>query len=347
MLQGFRNFILTFVISLAIFGIIAYFVVQLVLGAISADTPVINNGPLQTGGEDYVENTGNDALEELDGNSFNMLFLGLDYAPDIFYDYYDPNTADKLVEYDGGKVPGGLVTDGEYRRISADTILLVCVSKERKEFAFTAISPGTMVKYGETTKCLSDIFEDDGLDALIETVHGLVNIPIDRYAMVSLNEFPDIIDIIGGVDFNVPCDMVYDDYKGGLHINITAGLQELDGKTALEVLRFDKYENTTGSRLKTTIAFAKAVMSKMTDSELMFIRKAGAIFNEAKQMVVTDFTAADLNSNLDLIFSYPDFTPVSLELPGTYSTIEGRLCFIPNTNACRNTLAPYRRIQNG
>ncbi|MBQ8207667.1 MAG: LCP family protein [Clostridia bacterium] len=345
MLAGFRNFLLTFIISLIIFGIIAFFVVNMVLdsigvGAVIGDDP----DPVQTGGEDYVENKGNEALTELDGNSFNMLFVGLDYAPDIFYDYYDPSTVSKLVEYDSGKLPGGLVTDGEYRRVSADTILLVCVSKERKEFAFTAISPGTIINRDGGTVCLSDIFENEGIDSFIDTVHDLVGLPIDRYAVVSLEEFPSVIDIIDGVNFNVPCDMVYDDNKGGLHINIAEGVQHLDGEKALQVLRFDKYEGTANSRLKTTVSFARAVMNKMTDPK--YITKAAALFKEAEKMIVTDFTAADLSSNLDLIFSYPDFTAVSLELPGTYSTIDGRLCFIPNTNACLSTMAPYRRVSN-
>lgn len=345
MLAGFRNFLLTFIISLVIFGVIAFFVVNMVLDSVGVGAVIGNNrDPIQTGGEDFVSDNGNDALIDLDGNSFNMLFVGLDYAPDIFYDYYDPSTVSELIKYDSGKIPGGLVTDGEYRRISADTILLVCVSKERKEFAFTAISPGTIINRDGGTVCLSDIFENEGTDSFIDSVHRLVGLPIDRSAFVSLKEFPKIIDIIEGIDFNVPCNMMYDDNKGGLHINISEGVQHLDGEKSLQVLRFNKYEGTSNSRLKTTVNFARAVMNKMTDPK--YITKAAALFREAEKMIVTDFTAADLSSNLDLIFSYPDFTSVSIELPGTYSTIDGRLCFIPNTNACLNTMAPYKRVIN-
>lgn len=348
MLAGFRNFILTFVISLVIFGLIAFFVVNWALGVLGVSSGISgigdNPNPVDTGVDDYIEDEGNVALDELDGNSFNMLFVGLDYAPELFYDYYDPDTVSGLAGYDPDATSGELVTDGEYRRVSADTILLVCVSKERKEFAFTAISPGTIISRDGETKCLSDVFEDEGIDSFIDTVHTLVGLPIDRYAIVSLSEFPGVIDIIDGVDFNVPCDMVYDDNKGALHINIKEGLQHLDGEKALQVLRFDKYENTSDSRLKTTINFACAVMKKMTDRKYFTVSLA--IFKEAEKMIVTDFTAADLSANHDLIFSYPNFTPVSLELPGTYSTIDGRLCFIPNTNACLNMLAPYKRASN-
>lgn len=343
MLSNVRNFFLTFVISLIIFGIIAFFVVGLVLDSINVSVSSVDTSPIVQGSDNYIEsdNDNRDKQAELDGNSFNMLFLGLDYAPALFYDEYNPKTASELVKYDTDKTAGKNASDGEYRRVSADTILLVCVSKENKEFAFSAISPNTLITRGSETKCLGDIFEDEGLDKFISALEGLCGITVDRYALVDLENFANVIDIIEGVDFNVPCNMQYDDYNGNLHINIKAGYQHLDGKKSLEMLRFNKYEDTSGSRLKTTMAFARAVMTKMTDTR--YITKAAALFREAQSMIVTDFTAADLSSNLDLIFSYPNFDALSIELPGAYSTIDGKLCFIPNVNGCISTLAPYQR----
>lgn len=338
MLSNIKNFFLTFIISLIIFGVIAFLVINMLLGDLGT-----GQGLDQNGNDDFVDNgNNNNPLVELDGNSFNMLFIGLDYAPGLFYKYYDPTTVSGLADYKTNEIPGELVTDGSYRRISADAILLVCVSKEREEFAFTSISPGTLIERSGTTKCLSDIYEDEGLFSFIDTVRDLVGLPIDRYAVLSLQTFPEIIDELGGVTFNVPCDMKYDDNKGALHINITAGRQTLDGKTALEVLRFNSYEDTNSSRAKTTIDFAKSLMKKMTVT--LYKTKAVGILKNIESMIVTNFTASDLNSNLDLIFSYPDFDTVTLELPGKYSTIDGRLCFIPNMNACRNTLAAYKRL---
>lgn len=337
MSSGVRNFLLTFLISLVLFSVIAFGIFELA-GLTGGDS----NSAVVTGFDIYTDSdNSNNALVDLDGNSFNMLFLGVDYSPSLFYSSYNPNTVEGLVPYDDGLVAGELVTDGAYRRISADTILLVCVSKERKEFAFTALSPNTLVKKDEETKCLGDIFEDDGLPSLVDAVHNLTGVPIDRYAVVGLDDFASVLDIIEGVDFNVPCRMVYDDNKGGLHINLSAGYQYLDGAKALDMLRFNSYEDPAYSRLKTTAAFARAVAAKVTTTA--YITKAPALFKEAASKIVTDFTASDLNSNLDLIFSYPNFTALTIELPGTYSTIDGKLCFIPNETACVNTMAPYKR----
>lgn len=340
MLSNVRSFFLSFFISLLLFGVIAFGVLSVIgvnTGVGGDTTPVFN------GGDDYVDNSDPASrADELDGTSFNMLFVGLDYAPSLFYDEYDPSTVGGLVAYgDPDAGAGSAISDGEYRRISADTILLLCISKENKQFAFTAISPNTLIESGGETKCLGDIFEDDGLESFIGAVHTLCGVPIDRYALVDLANFAEVVDIIDGVDFNVPCDMKYDDNNGKLHIDITSGYQHLDGKTALEMLRFNKYEDTTSSRLKTTMAFARAIAAKITDSK--YITKALALFREAEKLIVTDFSASDLNSNLDLIFSYPNYEALSIDLPGTYSTIDGKLCFIPNLGGCVSTLAPYQR----
>lgn len=343
MLAGFRNFILTFIVSLAVFGLIAFFVVGIVLDTMglpvgNSDTPV----NIDTYYDDYTENDTNiNNHPELDGNSFNMLIVGLDYTPKLFYDIYNPESVDKLPVYTSDVQAGSAVEDGEYREISADTIMLVCVSKERREFAFTAFSPGTIIKLDGESICLSEIYEIYGISRLIEAVNSLTGLSVDRHAVVSMDAFPGIVDIIDGVDFNVPCDMRYDDYRGQLHINLKAGKQHLDGEKALQVIRFNSYKDTDGSRVKTTVSFVKAMMSKMTNAK--YITKAAALFKQIEKMIVTDFTASDLAVNLDLIFSYLNFTAVTIEPPGNYTTIDDKLCFIPNETACRNTFAPYIR----
>ena len=193
-----RNFFLTFLISLAIFGVIAF----VILNQIGISS-IAEGGSVVTGYDDYIEkDDGNNALLELDGNSFNMLFVGVDYAPKLFYDSYNPDTVKNLLPFSSDTVAGESVNDGEYRRISADTILLVCVSKERKEFAFTAFSPNTLIKDNGDTKCIGDIFEDqsfqlDGLGAdfspsdLGDSRKGTARVvvlqfPIDHLAQVGL-----------------------------------------------------------------------------------------------------------------------------------------------------------------
>ncbi|MDX1359433.1 MAG: LCP family protein, partial [Clostridia bacterium] len=57
-------------------------------------------------------------------------------------------------------------------------------------------------------------------------------------AVMKLNAFREIIDQLGGVDFNVPALMDYDDPYQDLHIYFEPGLQFFNGEDAEKLLRF-------------------------------------------------------------------------------------------------------------
>ena len=70
---------------------------------------------------------------------------------------------------------------------------------------------------------------------------------IDNQALIKL------VDVIGGVDFYVPIDMVYDDPSQDLHINLKEGQQKLDGDKAEQLLRYrhGNLDKKTGKYLGT------------------------------------------------------------------------------------------------
>ena len=76
----------------------------------------------------------------------------------------------------------------------------------------------------------------------------LTGLNIENYILIDTEGLVELVDTIGGVEFNVPIDMKYDDKKQGLHINLKAGVQVLDGDKAEQLVRFRKNnDNTTYS----------------------------------------------------------------------------------------------------
>ena len=61
---------------------------------------------------------------------------------------------------------------------------------------------------------------------------------IDYYALVNTSSFRRIVDAVGGVWFDVPKDMDYDDPEQGLSIHLKEGYQLLDGEQAMGLVRF-------------------------------------------------------------------------------------------------------------
>jgi LCP family protein required for cell wall assembly len=76
---------------------------------------------------------------------------------------------------------------------------------------------------------------------LVKQVSYLVGIPINYYAVMDLNGFTRMIDMVGGIDVvnpSVLADPAYDWLDGHLGVfNLAAGPQHLDGKTALAYVR--------------------------------------------------------------------------------------------------------------
>ena len=71
--------------------------------------------------------------------------------------------------------------------------------------------------------------------AMLEDILG---VQIDYYVKVNLDAFRQIVDAVGGVDFDVPMDMYWDmSDNGGPVINLKAGMQHLDGAKAEQLVR--------------------------------------------------------------------------------------------------------------
>ena len=80
----------------------------------------------------------------------------------------------------------------------------------------------------------------DGMQRLSGRLRELLGFPVDGYVLVNLDAFKKTVDLVGGVEFDVPQDMDYEDASQDLYIHLKAGLQRLDGEKAMELVRFRK-----------------------------------------------------------------------------------------------------------
>ena len=337
MLSATKNFVLTFLIALVIFGLIAYMLVGLVLnnlmGVGSTDTEVPDN----TAETPEDEDPGSIGIHFGDtGESFNILLIGTDYRPSEFVDY-DPEMLEKLygivpdevtqatapddVRPNPGSVisdekywsPDGIVADDgslifgggfytiDYRVVEADAIVLLRADKERQQFTFTVFPTDAYVDMNGRYIKLSEVYGRYGLDILMDKIYALTGITIDHHAVVTMNDFPALVDTLGGITYNIPYDMQYRDYAGGINIDLKKGAQRLDGQGVLSLLMFNNYTDG-GSRQKTTVELLKKFVT--TFISITNYNRAPAVFAQIESSVDTDFTLADFTSNLDLIFKY-------------------------------------------
>jgi len=74
----------------------------------------------------------------------------------------------------------------------------------------------------------------------IQTVKGLLGVPINHLVEVNFDNFPKLVDAMGGVDYTVGCVLSRINggtRNGGYTLNLTKGTHRLDGKQALALAR--------------------------------------------------------------------------------------------------------------
>lgn len=130
-----------------------------------------------------------------------------------------------------------------------DTIILCSYNPRTQEAAMLSIPRDTFIGYNEYIATASDkinsLYSAKGIDALVKEVENLTNIEIPYYIKVNTKGLRDLVDTIGGVYYDVPMNMDYDDSKQSLHIHLREGYQLLDGDKAEQLVRFRHNNNGT------------------------------------------------------------------------------------------------------
>lgn len=79
----------------------------------------------------------------------------------------------------------------------------------------------------------------------IERINALTGLELKNYVIIDTKALIKLVDAIGGVEFNVPIDMDYEDSSQDLHIHLKAGEQIIDGPKAEQLLRFRHNDDGT------------------------------------------------------------------------------------------------------
>jgi LCP family protein required for cell wall assembly len=116
---------------------------------------------------------------------------------------------------------------------------------------------------------LNHAYAYGGIDLLRSTINNFLGIPLHYHVIVNYQSFPKLVDLLGGVTIDVPKRLRYTDRAGGLHIDIPAGRQLLDGKTALEFVRFRHDALGDIGRIQRQQLFLREILNKIRQPETL------------------------------------------------------------------------------
>ncbi len=162
-------------------------------------------------------------------------------------------------------------------------------------------------------------------DETLKAVNEITGLDIQYYVVVKTEALIKLVDVIGGITFNVPINMDYDDTSQNLHIHLKAGEQKLNGDKAEQLVRFrhnndgssypEEYGDNDIGRMRTQREFIMQVVKQTAKPENIF--KLGQILDVAKEYVITNI---DFNVAKDYIPYVVEFQTDELlteKLPGT------------------------------
>jgi polyisoprenyl-teichoic acid--peptidoglycan teichoic acid transferase len=130
----------------------------------------------------------------------------------------------------------------------SDSMIVLTVNPEVKSVKMLSIPRDTLtdiVGHGTRDK-INHAYAFGGVEMSMDTVEGLLDIPIDYYVQINMEGFEDIVNSVGGVTVNNDLNFNYGGYS------FEEGKLELSGKEALAFsrMRYDDPRGDFGRQLR-------------------------------------------------------------------------------------------------
>jgi LCP family protein required for cell wall assembly len=229
---------------------------------------------------DKAGNTGTDETEETKINQMNILILGLDSR------------------------------DGDFRG-RTDTIMLAGFNPDNDSINLLSIPRDTRVKVkGEYLK-INAAHVYGGPELTLKSLEDFLDIEIDHYVVINFDVFEQMVDIVGGIEVDVPIKMYYP----AENIDLEPGLQVLNGEQALGYARYRYTEEGDIGRAKRQQQVVKLLLEKLF--KVKNVIKIPEMINTVYSNLETDFSLTETMEIAGAASQVRSKPVNALVLPGT------------------------------
>lgn len=124
----------------------------------------------------------------------------------------------------------------------SDTIMVCSYNPKTQKASMLSIPRDTYTgnnkNNAQAYEKINSRYISQGVEGVRKYINQILEINIDYYIIIDTEALIKLVDEIGGVYFDVPIDMDYDDETQNLAIHLKAGYQLIDGTKAEQLLRF-------------------------------------------------------------------------------------------------------------
>lgn len=218
----------------------------------------------------------------------------------------------------------------------SDTIIVASYDPKTQQASLLTIPRDTFT--GENKKTAKYYHKINALynygetpEKTVEAVNNITGLNIQYYILVDTEALIKLVDTIGGLEYDVPIDMDYDDPTQDLYIHLTAGLQKLTGDQVEQLVRFR--HNNDGTSYPHSYGIEDHGRSRTQRGVITAIAKQSLKLKNVKEIsnIIDIFKEyVDTNINLDVIKDYiPYAINMNMEnlktatLPGADDIVNG------------------------
>jgi LCP family protein required for cell wall assembly len=260
----------------------------------------------------------------------------------IAFGYFFPETGlDNLAPTDRLNLKKNIVVLGVDERSDdvgrSDTLFVVMFDSSNKSASLLSVPRDTRVRIdGHGWDKINHAYAYGGRELTQKTVEELLGIKINNYVMVDFKGFTGLVDAIGGIDIDVEKDMYYHDTWDGFTVDLKKGRQHLDGKTAIQYVRFRDEEGDIG-RIRRQQHFLMAVYDKITSADMLL--HIPGLAKQLTSMVKTDMPLSDMIDLGRALHSMVKEKGLSMAMvPGTPKYIDGISYWLPDITDLRELM---------
>lgn len=169
---------------------------------------------------------------------------------------------------------------GEKGSTRTDTLILVKMNLKEGKIDLVSIPRDTRVPVNGNLDKINHASSYGGIALTMKTIRDWLDIDLDYYAVINFDSVVHIVDIIGGVEVDVP-EAIAEELK------IEPGVQKLNGEQALTFVRHRKsYMTGDIGRVQTQQLFMKALLGEIIKP--INLLKLPNIINASKKELTTN-----------------------------------------------------------
>lgn len=197
--------------------------------------------------------------------------------------------------------------------LRSDVIMIFSVDPKKDRLSLMSIPRDTKIKINGSSKKINSALTVGEESLAIQKVKELTGLSIHDYLTVNFTAVETAIDELGGIQFDVPCNMYYRDPDQDLYINIKKGPQLLNGEDSVKVLRFRQYPMGDLQRNEVQQDFFRAAFEQKFSAK--YLKKVPDLYGLIEENIKSSLSTGELLGYLNTVKKMKEPQVETFELP--------------------------------